>query len=76
MVKNVFRKVGISLSIDVSAEYLTLFRWSRVELSTKNRAPGHYHADFSFTDVNMEHDNCISIKFIGDAEQIGMLDCL
>lgn len=77
VVKNVFRKVGLSLPIDGSADNeldikgfsgIDIGDWSRVDISTQNEATGYDHVDFSLADVNLEHDNCMSIEFVGDGE--------
>lgn len=74
IIKRVFRKVGLSLPIDGSADHeldikgfgeIDIGNWERVDLSS-NGSPDEL--DLEFADLSTEHDYCNSVEFVADGE--------
>lgn len=69
LVKRVFRKVGLSLPIDGSADHeLDIKGFCGIDIGDWTQVEGSNEEDTQLADVNMEHDNYDLVEFVADGE--------
>lgn len=67
LVKRVFRKVGLSLPIDGSADHeLDIKGFSGIDIGDWKTS--NDHPDLDYKDVNTQYDDCNLIEFVADGE--------
>lgn len=69
LVKRVFRKVGLSLPIDGSADCeLDIKGFSGLDIGDWQRVDEENTDSLQFADVNNKHDECRLVEFVADGE--------